>query len=379
MHQADKNKAISFEGLSQLIQHTHTELQSIAVKAINKHITIRNWLIGYYIVEFEQNGNNRAMYGSNLLESLERSVAIKGLNVTLFTLCRKFYSLYPQISATFSDNSALTAKLHIVIPATLSQKLQCNDIEMIDSNATLPCIPPEKLINSLSFSHIKEILPIDDPLKRLFYEIETIRANWSVRELRRQVNTLLYERCGMSLCPEKLIYNTLNNSSETSISDFIKQPFTFEFLGLRAQDAIEESDIEQALMNNLQEFLLELGVGFCFEARQKRIIIDDEYYFADIVFYHRLLHCHVIVELKNDEFRPEYISQLNTYVAYYKSEVMSAGDNPPVGILLCTNKRKKLVEYATAGMDSTLFVSQYMLQLPDKKTLEQFILNEMSR
>jgi len=376
----NKGDVFSFENLSLLITNTHNNFQQNAVKAINKHITYRNWLVGYYIVEFEQSGKDRAKYGTNLLQSLEQKIDIKGLNVTLFTVCRKFYLHYPQISTTVSRLLQSSENDNFAISSTASQKLQTTKNEEFTIPSTVSQkfqLDPEKLLSNLSFSHIKEIIPIDDPLKRLFYEIEGIKCNWSVRELRRQISTLLYERCGMSLKPEQLIENLKNNFEQTNINDFIKQPFTFEFLGLKAKDVIEESDIETALVDHLQEFLLELGLGFCFEARQKRIIIDDEYYFADLVFYHRILHCHVIVELKNDEFKPEYISQLNTYVAYYKSEVMQKRDNLPVGILLCTNKRKKLVEYATAGMDNTLFVSKYLLQLPKKKELERFILSEI--
>ena len=157
----------------------------------------------------------------------------------------------------------------------------------------------------------------------------------------------------------------------------IKDPFTFEFLGLEAKDAVSESDLEQALMDHLQEFMLELGEGFCFEARQKRIIIDDKYYFIDLVFYNRLLHCSVIIELKNDEFKHEDLGQLNSYVGYYKKNEMAEGDNPPVGILLCTDKGSEMVEYALSGMDNKLFVSTYMLHLPDKKKLQEFMLKEM--
>lgn len=359
----NQNGAFSFETLTQSIIGIHNEMFQRSVRAINKNMTIRNWLIGYYIVEFEQKGRDRAVYGSNLLQSLENKIAQKGLNVTLFTVCRKFYLCYPQISATVSQIFKTTDKELVTIKPTLSHELQ---------------LEPEKLLSKLSFSHFKEIITIDDAQKRLFYEIETIKGNWSVRELRRQINTLLYERCGMSLKPELVIEKLQSKiSGDDSVSDFIKQPFTFEFLGIKAKDVVEESDIETALVDHLQEFLLELGVGFCFEARQKRIIIDDEYYFADLVFYHRILHCHVIVELKNDEFKPEHIAQLNTYISYYKNEVMRPGDNLPVGILLCTNKRRKLVEYATAGMDNQLFVSQYLLQLPDKKDLERFILSQL--
>lgn len=157
----------------------------------------------------------------------------------------------------------------------------------------------------------------------------------------------------------------------------IKDPYTFEFLGLDSKDAISESDLEQAIIDHLQEFLLELGQGFCFEARQKRIIIDDKYYFIDLVFYNRLLHCNVIVELKDAEFNHENLGQLNAYVAYYKANEMIEGDNPPVGILLCTKKGNQMVEYALSGMDNQLFVSTYMLHLPDKTQLKEFLEKEV--
>ena len=167
-----------------------------------------------------------------------------------------------------------------------------------------------------------------------------------------------------------------SKAERQSASLQIRDPYTFEFLGLKAKDVVTESDIEEALILHLQEFLLEMGKGFCFEARQKRIIIDGEYYFADLVFYNRLLHCSVIVEIKNDVFRHEHIGQLNAYVSYYTENEMQPGDNPPVGILLCTQKGKKMVEYALGNMDNQLFVSIYQLQLPDRQQLEQFIIDE---
>jgi hypothetical protein len=151
------------------------------------------------------------------------------------------------------------------------------------------------------------------------------------------------------------------------------------FLGIRNNGLIEETDLEAALVNHLQEFILELGNGFCFEARQKRILIDDTYFFADLVFYHRILKCHVIIEIKVDAFAHHHLSQLNTSVAYYNAEVKQKDDNPAVGILLCTEKGQKLVEYATAGMDNHLFVSKYLLQLPNKEKLEEFIITEMKK
>ena len=232
--------------------------------------------------------------------------------------------------------------------------------------------PAEKIISQLSFSHIREIMTEEDSLARFFYETECIKCCWSVKELRRQISTNLYFRAGVSEKPELLLANTQINR-EPALT--INEPFSLEFLGLRPE-AFTENDLENALITHLQDFLLEMGKGFCFEARQKRMIIDDEYYFADLVFYNRVLHCNVIVELKDDEFRHSDLSQLNAYVSYFKENEMNEGDNPPVGILLCTRKGKKMVEYALAGMDNHIFVSTYQLSLPDKKTLQDFLLRE---
>ena len=368
----------SFSDLASIIQTTHDAAQSSAVRAINRMQTMRNWLIGYYIVEFEQHGKDRAEYGAHLLKKLEERVDRKGLNVTLFQTSRNFYNLYPQMGGLFVQNE---------IYSTLSNK-SGNSIPLMDKSADAQSntncatvshnfqTPPEMIVSRLSFSHIREIMSVDDPLARYFYEQECIRCTWSVRELRRQINTNLYFRIGISANPEKML-SLPSVQGHDSAALQIRQPFTFEFLGLKAQDIVDEHDLEDALISHLQEFILELGKGFCFEARQKRIIIDDEYYYPDLVFYNRILHCGVIIELKNEEFSHENLGQLNAYVSYYKENEMQLGDNPPVGILLCTRKGKKMVEYALAGMDNQLFVSTYMLQLPDKKTLEDFLLKQL--
>lgn len=368
-----------FNQLSQLIQKIHGATQTETVKAINRMLTLRNWLIGYYIVEYEQKGNDRAKYGDKLLNALEKSLNTKGLTATLFYHAREFYTDYPQIKDYILSTISPTASVESTrrISPTVSDKLQVARIEddticptMSDKLTT----PAEKLVSQLSFSHIVEILAVKDPLARYFYETECMRCNWSVRELRRQIATNLFVRAGVSKKPEELLKPL--KRPERQIQDEIKQPFFFEFLGLKAQDVVEEKDLEQALIDHLQEFIMELGKGFCFEARQKRIIIDDEYYFADLVFYHRILHCNVIIELKNDEFHHEYLGQLNAYVSYYRENEMNDGDNPPVGILLCTKSGKKMVEYALAGMDNHLFVSTYKLQLPDESTLEEFLIRQ---
>ena len=368
----------SFLELTHVIQSTHDAAQTCAVKAINRMQTMRNWLIGYYIVEFEQHGKDRAEYGDHLLKRLVEKVNRKGLNVTLFQNSRNFYLYYPQMMENLwvrksSDQIMPFASIY----TTLSDKSMFGSfVEKSPTVSDKFRTSGRLLISRLSFSHIVEIMTQSDPLARYFYEQECIKCTWSVRELRRQISTNLYVRAGISTNPEKMMsLPTMKGHDSNALQ--IREPFTFEFLGLKAQEVVTEHDIEEALISHLQEFLLELGKGFCFESRQKRIVIDDEYYYPDLVFYNRVLHCSVILELKDEEFSHENLGQLNAYVSYYKENEMQPGDNPPIGILLCTRKGKKMVEYALAGMDNQLFVSTYMLQLPDKKTLENFLMKQL--
>lgn len=386
----ESQKQPSFGELAESIRTTHDYTQTAAIKAVNQYATMRNWLIGCYIVEYEQKGKDRAEYGAQLLSKLEKAVDRKGLNVTLFKNSRLFYTLYPQTINLFSgirptvsdeleDKEVLILKTNnLEKHPTLSDELSAaifNENEKSPTVSDKFTTDAKTLVSKLSFSHIVEIMTVDDPLARFYYETECIKCCWSVRELRRQISTNLYFRSGICKNPKSLLEQTAINSDSNALA--IRQPFIFEFLGLQAKEAFSEIDLESALIDHLQEFILELGNGFCFEARQKRFLIDDEYYFADLVFYSRILHCNIIIELKDDEFKHEYLGQLNAYVSYYKENEMHQGDNPPVGILLCTRKGKKMVEYAIAGMDNQLFVSTYMLQLPDKSRLEKFLLDEI--
>lgn len=352
----NKKKEITFDELVKAVKATNEASQASALKAINRMLTMRNWLIGYYIVEFEQKGKDRAQYGDKLLKRLEVRVGKPGLTVTTFKLSRSFYRLYPQMSNIF------------VTPVPISERIGATMSHQFISS-------PETLISKLSFSHIRELLSINDPLVRYFYEQECMRCTWSVRELRRQIETNLHIRIGLSKNPEECLSPYKNGSDSVQLQ--IRDPYTFEFLGLNAQEVIMESELEDALIKHLQEFLLEFGKGMCFEARQRRIIIDDDYYFPDLVFYNRIGHFTLIVELKNEAFSHENFGQLNSYVSYWKENEMQPGDNPPVGLLLCTKKGKKMVEYAKAGMDNKLFVSTYQLQLPDESTLENFLKRQL--
>ena len=373
-------KLHSFNDLTSIIQTTHDAAQSSAVKAINRMQTMRNWLIGYYIVEYEQHGKDRAEYGTQLLKKLEERVNRKGMTRNTFQSARNFYRMYPQIIENFQINKSASMSSKSYMDTTNS----ISNTESVDNQSdgicpTVSCkfqTSGKTIISRLSYSHIYEIMKVSDPLARYFYEQECIKCTWSVRELRRQISTNLYVRAGISSNPEKML-SLPSIQGHDSVDLQIRQPFTFEFLGLKAQDVVDDHDLEDALISHLQEFILELGKGFCFESRQKRIIIDDEYYYPDLVFYNRILHCGVIIELKNEEFSYENFGQLNAYVSHYRENEMHPGDNPPIGILLCTRKGKKMVEYALAGMDNQLFVSTYMLQLPDKKTLEDFLLKQL--
>ena len=364
----------TFDKLVQDVRNIHSVTSEAAAAAVNQLLTIRNWLFGYYIVEFEQNGQERAAYGTHLLKQLESKLGTKGLNTALFYKCRLFYQRYPQIFSTASKKlkSIETAEnmpmlSNIEIDSTINEKLTTASKKFETD--------PELLISRLSFSHIMEIAPIEDSFERFFYEFECIKGVWSVKELRRQIGTNLYFRAGISQKPE-LLLEKITHSVDTPAFT-LNDPVSLEFLGIDGKLAVSESDLEQALMDHLQDFLLEMGKGFCFEARQKRIIIDDEYYFIDLVLYNRVLHCNVIIELKDEPFSHENMGQLDSYVAYYKENEMNPGDNPPVGILLCTKKGKKMVEYALSGLDNQLFVSTYMLQLPDKEQLREFLLKQM--
>lgn len=374
-------KALNFESLVAEIEQTHRHFQQQAVKAVNISLTIRNYLIGFYIVEFEQNGEDRAAYGSKLLDSLAAKLSIKGLVSAEISRCRQFYFCYPQILGALTQEFKNLVPQHIL--GTLSQDSNMGVEPSIIVSSTPQSaksnlyVPGEKLLSKLSFSHLVELIKIQDHLKRTFYEIECIKGTWSVRELKRQINSLYFERSGMSAKPELLSEITQQKAETAGPTDIVKSLYAFEFLGLKTKDALEESDLKTALLDQLQDFMMEMGHGFCLDARQKKILIGDEYFFIDLVFYHRILKCHVLLELKIEDFKHHQIGQLNTYVNYYKATEMQTDDNPTVGILLVTNKNNALVEFATAGIDNHLFVSKYLLELPKKEQLEAFINNEL--
>lgn len=367
----DKLARLDFSALVAAIRQVHGNLTAQAGRAVNLSLTLRNWLIGAYITEYELCGADRATYGERLLTELAKRLTdhkISNCNRRQLYRYLRFYRLYPEIVGT------LSAQLKELLPPGLSDgQTESPAVEKVGTVSPQLQIPPDQLIHRLSYSHLELIVDLDDDLTRAFYEIECIRGNWSVRELRRQIGSLYYERSGLSRDKNKLaeLAQIMADQAEPKLD--IRDPNIFEFLGIKPREVMRESDLEDALLDKLHDFLLELGHGFCFEARQKRILIGNTHGFVDMVFYHRILKCHVLVELKVESFTHENLGQLNTYVSWYRKNMMANGDNPPVGILLCTQKDHALVEYAIAGMDNHLFVSKYQLELPKKEDIQRFL------
>jgi predicted nuclease of restriction endonuclease-like (RecB) superfamily len=309
----DKGDQLNFAGLVAAIRRVHEHCASQAGKAINVSLTLRNWVIGYYILEYEQRGADRADYGERLLESLSdrlKRVGMSRVEPRELRRYRQFYLVYSRIWESLTP-----------------------ELRKLSSQIGLP---------------VPEIRDSATP-------------------------EFVLERSGLSKDKGKLAARVKAGAETFEPRLAVRDPYIFEFLGLRSREVMGESDLEDALLDRLQEFLLELGHGFCFEARQKRVLIGDAHGFVDLVFYHRILKCHVLVELKVAEFNHEHMGQLNTYVSWYKRNMMIAGDNPPVGILLCTRKDHALVEYALADMDNRLFVSKYKLELPSREEIQRFV------
>lgn len=365
----------NFEQLIDSIYQTHCVLQENTQRIINQNLTLRNWLVGYYIVVFEQNGEDRAKYGERLIDEMAKILkqkGIKGFSPMALRSCRTFYKTYPQIQQTVS------VKLQSVGIKSLPNSQMSIQQTVTGELDNESFISAELLLSRLSYSHFIELIRVEESLQRLFYEVEAIKNNWSVRDLKRAIDTSLALRTTLSTNKEAVIAK-IKNLKPNNNSDVIRNPFVLEFLGLEEKSEYSESDLEQAILSHLQKFLMELGTGFCFEARQKRITFDNTHYRIDLVFYHRILKCHVLVDLKIGEFTHADAGQMTLYLNYYEAEEMVEGDNPPIGIVLCADKNDTLVKYTTADKNDQLFVSKYLLELPDKKVLENFIKKELEK
>jgi len=398
-----------YRQLLSAIAQAHTSAVGRAAAAVNQGLVLRNWLVGAYVVEFEQGGADRAKYGDGLMPRLAQDLAkrkLPGLSLSVLKSCRVFYQTYPQIgqsvtglfvggekSQSVTDFLAATeisappvrksgkrqppvGELALLpISSPVVRKFEIRQSPTGELSADLPTPLKPQQILQLSWTHLVEILRLDDPWKRVFYENECLLGGWSVRQLQRQIGSLLYERTGLSKNKRAVVARARKQSAEAPamIEDLIRDPYVLEFAGLADRAAYSENDLESALLNHVQAFLLELGTGFCFEARQFRITVGNEHDRVDLVFYHRRLRCHVLLDLKIRAFSHADAGQMNFYLNYFKKNMMAKGDQPPVGILLCSDKDETKVEYATAGLSQKLFVSRYLVALPSVEQLRRFV------
>ena len=304
--------------------------RSNVARQVNNELLSTYWHIGRIIAEYEQTVPERADYGKQTLKELSKALTNefgKGFSVSNIQFMRRFYQTY-QIQQTASVK--------------------------------------------LSWSHYCELLSISDPDKRSFYEMEAVNSNWSVRELKRQIDSSLFERLLLSrgdANKEQVLALAESGIEIAEPADIIRDPYVFEFLGIPEDKPMLESDLERALVQQIEKFLLELGRGFMFVGTQQRVTINNTHYYVDMVFYNKILRAYVLIELKTTKLTPEAAGQINMYLNYYASEVNDPDDNPPIGIILCTEKDSITAEYALGGLSNNVFASRYVLYMPNKEQL----------
>lgn len=344
-----------FEQLFNRITHYIEQAKATVQNSINSSMVHAYWLIGKDIVEQEQAGAHRAEYGQQIIKQLSKRLKIaygRGFSVANLIDIRRFYSEYRTLFSAKSTTKNVKNQ-------TLSSKL-------VNYSPNI----------QLGWSHYRELIYIDRLEARRFYEIEAINNRWSVRELKRQVGSLLYDRLAKSKDKEGLLALAHKGQEINGPSDAIKDPMVLEFLGLPESNLLIESKLEEALINNLQHFLLELGKGFAFIARQKRLTLESDHFYADLVFYHVVLKCYVIIDLKTRPLRHGDISQIQLYVNYFDREIKAADDNPTIGLILCTGKNDTMVKYLLGDDNSKIFASKYQFHLPTEKELEKELQRE---
>lgn len=351
---------MNFEQLVGLCQRTHEEIRHRAARAVDAHLVARNWLFGRYIVEYEQQGADRADYGARFLHSLAerlKPLGIKGTGSTNLKLFRQFYLSYRTIGQTLSDFSG---------PGTRIGQTPSDELPLVPDPPTLPAPASLGAAFPLGWSHYVELLTIDSPDERRFYEIEAAANQWSVRELQRQIASSLYERLALSRDKEEIRRLATEGQVVEKAADLIKNPLVLEFLGLDEHPHYSEDDLETAIIDQLESFLLELGKGFLFEARQKRFTFDNDHFHVDLVFYNRLLRCYVLIDLKRDKLTHQDLGQMQMYVNYFDRHVKLPDELPTIGIVLCHRKNDALVEL-TLPENANIFASKYELYLPSKE------------
>lgn len=361
----NKLKTAPHDDYKKLLAHVR-ELILSARKAANRSIdtiqVVTNFRIGHSIVEHEQQGKERAEYGKKVLEKLSKNLTAefgKGFSLSNLKLMRQFYfDMKPQISQTLSGQLLSQAKSQTVSGFLVKSEKRPKIT-----------VSPFKL----SWSHYVFLMSIKDEAERRFYAIEANEQNWGVRELKRQFNSSLYERLALSRNKKKLIELAQKGQVIDKSSDLMKEPLVLEFLGLDEKSGYAESDLESAIIDKLEHFLLELGKGFLFEARQKRFTFDNDHFYVDLVFYNRLLRCYVLIDLKIGKLTHQDLGQMQMYVNYFDRYVKKDDEHPTVGIILCKQKSGALVEL-TLPKEANIYASEYKLYLPSKNDLKRKLL-----
>lgn len=377
----EKNIHLDIATLATAINGVHDWFSEQAASQVNIHLTLRNWVIGMYIREYEQRGTDRAQYGEKLLPILSKKLHQKGLKTMGERRLREyrlFYQTYPQIWRTVSAKFKNLDNQGVKVLSMPNEEKENGAQTPTPSISDVPQTDPELLINRLSYSHFLELLKCDTPLQRLFYETESLVNHWKVRQLQQAMNSLLFERTGLSKDKHALL-DKYREGGRFDIKDIIRNPYILDFLDLEDKPEFSESELEQAIIDHLQKFLMELGRGFCFEDRQKRLTFGNKHYRIDLVFYHRILKCHVLIDLKIGDFDHSDTGQMNLYLNYFRENEMTEGDNPPIGLILCAQKDDALVHYATGNLSHAIFVSKYLINLPSEEQLKQIVREEQER
>jgi predicted nuclease of restriction endonuclease-like (RecB) superfamily len=359
--------SLDYGALVEAIAQAHVTAQGRAAQAVNVLLTLRNWLIGCHIVEYEQNGRDRAEYGERLLDELARDLRRKlgrGFGKRYLEMFRQFYLRYP-IAKTLFSQFGIEPPYQ---PSAPVPALDWQDDKYFG-----------RLFSGLSWGHLIGLMRMDDPLRRAFYEVESLKNKWSLRELRRQIASLLFERVGLSRDKEGVLELAKQGEIVTTPVEMVRDPYVFEFLGLKREELYAESQVERALLDHLQDFLMEMGKGFCFVARQRRVTFDNDHFWIDLLLYNRRLKCLVAIDLILGPFRHEYAGAMNFYLNYLRAEEREADEAAPVGIILCLEKNETHVEYALGGISNQIFVSRYLENIPTREELEAFLRRSQRR
>ena len=353
----DIQNKILFQQVVELLQNARQQV----LRAVNSTMTYTYFEIGRMIVEEEQNGKERAEYGKQILKGLSEQLTSefgKGFSVDNLQNMRKLYLTYSNYETLFSISESNITKSETVSSISVKNELTTLTLNFM-----------------LTWSHYIFLMNIDDSKERKFYEIESIKYRWSLRELKRQYDTALYTRLALSRDKEGILKLSEKGQLIEKPKDIIKDPYILEFLGLPELHQYSESDLEQEIINKLEHFLLELGDGFAFVARQKRITFDDKHFRIDLVFYNRILKCFVLIDLKIGELKHQDLAQMQMYVNYYDREMRLEDENKTIGIVLCQNKSDFVVEYTLPENNEQIFASKYKTILPSKEDLIALIKN----